>query len=344
MTTKKTTATTKTAVKKNTAKKSTTKAKEPVIKVENSENEIEISNADKKSVKEIVTDKILARMEKGEIPWTKPWFSYAQNYVTRKNYSFLNQLLLDKSGYFLSFKQITAKGGKVKKGSKAHMVTFYKMLKIKEQDATTGEETMKTIPMLRYYNVFHQDDIEGIEFSKINSRGELKKPQEIVTAYLNRENIPLKSFSVFGTAGYVPSEDSIEMPDITMFVSSEHYYASLFHEMIHSTLKKERCDREHGKKFGDDKYSKEELVAEIGSAILCSMVGIDSEKLINNTTAYLQNWLGHLKGDKSMLISAAGKAEKAVNYILTGKQYASENKESESENEIENQNEERKVG
>ena len=338
------TATTKkTTAKKTTTKKTTTKAKKPVTKVENveiSENEIEISNADKKSVKEIVTDKILARMEKGEIPWTKPWFSYAQNFTTKKNYSFLNQLLLDKSGYFLSFKQITAKGGKVKKGSKAHMVTFYKMLHIKEQDETTGEETVKTIPMLRYYNVFHQDDIEGIKFPKRNSKGKLKKPQEIVTTYLNRENIPLKSFSVLGTAGYVPSEDRIEMPDITMFDTSEHYYASLFHEMVHSTLKKERCDREHGKKFGDEKYSKEELIAEIGSAILCSMAGIDSEKLIDNSSAYLQNWLKHLKGDKSMLISAAGKAEKAVNYILTGKQYASEDKETENEN----QNEERKAG
>lgn len=335
-------ATKKTTAKKTATKKTTTKAKKPVTKVEdnNSENEIEISNADKKSVKEIVTDKILARMEKGEIPWTKPWFSYAQNFTTKKNYSFLNQLLLDKSGYFLSFKQITAKGGKVKKGSKAHMVTFYKMLRIKETDETTGEETVKTIPMLRYYNVFHQDDIEGIKFPKRNSKGALKKPQEIVTAYLNRENIPLKNFSVFGTAGYVPSEDSIEMPDITMFNTSEHYYASLFHEMVHSTLKKERCDREHGKKFGDEKYSKEELIAEIGSAILCSMAGIDSEKLIDNSSAYLQNWLKHLKGDKSMLISAAGKAEKAVNYILTGKQYASEDKETENEN----QSEKRKAG
>lgn len=270
-----------------------------------------------------VTDFVIAKLEEGTVPWRKPWSAVAMNMVTKKPYSLLNQILLGDAGYYMSFTQVKQKGGKIKKGAKAKFVTFYKQVPIKV-DGENGEEVTKSIPYLRYYNVFHQDMIEGIEFPKKNPNTNKKFPaaKTVANRYLKREGIKLYDQST--AAYYAHNADSIHVPNIRDFESSEEYYAALFHEMVHSTMKETRLNRERGKNFGDDPYAKEELIAEIGAAILCNYVGIDPTKFMDNSAAYIAGWSKRFAQDKNLIVSAAGKAEKAVDFILNGKAEAEE--------------------
>lgn len=272
---------------------------------------------DTKSVYEIVTEKIVSQLDNMVVPWHKPWLSDAKSWVTNKPYSLLNQLLCDKPGYYLTFKQIEKRGGKLKKGSKGTFITFYKRIPIPYEN-DEGEEETKVIPMLRYYYVFHQDDIEGIPFYFQNEIPELETPERIVKTFFGRESAPTLSHR-YKHAAFRPDTDTICMPNRDYFESSEHYYATLFHEMIHSTGKRERCDRPLDGRFGNEVYSKEELIAEMGSAMLCQMCGIASDILVENSVAYIQNWMSAIDGDKKLVVQAAGKAQKAVDYILYGK-------------------------
>ena len=295
------------------------------------------TKTEKTDIYEIVTDKILAQMENGVIPWHKPWITEgAKSWITNKPYSLLNQILCEKPGYFLTFKQVEKHGGKLKKGSKGTFVTFYKRIPFKHEDEN-GEEEMRVIPMLRYYYVFHQDDIEGINFPEVGSSNEnlkLENPEKIIREYVEREK-NLTFDEGYMSAFFRPSTDSICVPKLNDFESAEHYYATVFHEMIHSTGKAERCNRPLNGVFGSESYSKEELVAEMGSAMLCQMCGIASDLLVENATAYLQNWISRIGEDKKLIVQAAGKAQKAVEYILYGK--GGENKSTESETEIESE-------
>lgn len=283
------------------------------------------------SVYDIVTDRILSQMDEGIIPWHKPWITGgAKSWVTNKPYSFLNQILCEKVGSYMTFNQIEKQKGKLKKGSKGTFVTFYKRIPITHENEE-GEEETRVVPMLRYYYVFHQDDIEGINFPKVgNDNVKLENPEQIIQNYIERES-KLTFSDGFGQAYFRPSTDSICVPKIEHFDTSEHYYATVFHEMIHSTAKAYRCNRPLDGKFGNDVYSKEELVAEMGSAILYQMCGIASDLLIDNSVAYLQNWMSAIGGDKKLIVQAAGKAQKAVNYILQGKESMQDNEETENE-------------
>lgn len=267
-----------------------------------------------------VTDAIMEQMKNGVVPWHKPWYSVAMNLNSKKPYSMLNQLLLVKAGYYMTFNQIQAAGGRVKKGEHSSMVTFWKPLPIKGQDEDTDEEVVKKfIPYLRYYRVFHESQIEGIEFPTRNQNPTEKMPaaESVAFDYLQREGIRLVSDSV--QAAYSQNADYIRIPKVADFDDTANYYATLFHEMIHSTLHKKRLNREAGKTFGDDPYAKEELVAEIGAAILCNHVGIDPTKYLDNSAAYIKGWSSRFKEDKNLIITASKQAEKAAEYILYGK-------------------------
>lgn len=141
--------------------------------------------------------------------------------------------------------------------------------------------------------------------------------ESVAFDYLQREGIRLVSDSV--QAAYSQNADYIRIPKVADFDDTANYYATLFHEMIHSTLHKKRLNREAGKTFGDDPYAKEELVAEIGAAILCNHVGIDPTKYLDNSAAYIKGWSSRFKEDKNLIITASKQAEKAAEYILYGK-------------------------
>ena len=276
----------------------------------------------KKDVYEMVTDRIIEQLEKGYIPWQKPWTGVhdgAYNRISNKPYSLLNQMLLSKTGEYASFKQWTDLGGHIRKGEKAEIVTFWKLQPIEEENED-GEKVIKQIPLLRYYNVFHISQVEGVEPKSIelNELQPIEEAERIKTEYMKREHIKILE-KVTDKAFYSPSLDYIQVSCKEQYQNIEEFYSTLFHEITHSTGHKTRLDRlEASNKahFGTESYSKEELVAEIGSATLINKLGIESSKSFKNSTAYIQSWLRVLRNDKKFIVSASSKAEKAVKYIL----------------------------
>ena len=270
-----------------------------------------------------ISDRIIAELEKGQIPWEKPWVSAgadrAVSYSTGKPYSLLNQMILGNPGEYLTFTQIQACGGKVKKGEKSSMVVFWKWLTVKDEQ--TDEE--KEIPFLRYFNVFHIDQCEGVP-AKHSKPADLpadpaqadEAAEQIVRDYLKREGITL-THTAGNRAFYRPATDSVTLPEMKQFKNTSEYYSTVFHELTHSTGHAKRlnrlCDTAF---FGSESYGKEELVAEIGASALVNRVGLESASSFRNNVAYVQNWLQAIKKDKRMIVSAAGKAEKAVALIL----------------------------
>lgn len=273
----------------------------------------------------IVTEKILKALEMGVVPWQKPWVGTgaAINYVSRKPYRGVNTLLLDQPGEYLTFKQCESLGGKVKKGEKAQMIVFFTFSEHKEKDAN-GEDKITKFPVLKYYNVFHITQCEGIE-SKLEPPSPNVDPladgEAIIDGYVSRSGVKFEPTKGSDRAFYRPSEDRVVVPDISQYKIIEEYYSTSFHELTHSTGHSSRLKR-FGEKndgiaaFGDDVYSKEELIAEIGSAMLMSISGIERPETFTNSAAYLQSWLKVLKEDKRLIVTAANSAQKAVDLIL----------------------------
>ena len=265
-----------------------------------------------------VTARIIDQMENGIIPWEKPWIACgkAVSHATSKAYSLLNQMLLGRPGEYLTFKQCQEAGGRVRKGEKSHMVVFWKW--IETEDEETGEK--KEIPFLRYYNVFHIDQCEGLKSRHADPLPQTidadQKAEAIICGYLKTSGVKL-NHEQGDRAFYSPAADSITLPLLAQFKETTEYYSTAFHEMVHSTGHMSRLNRlEKTAFFGTEAYSKEELVAEIGASALVNIAGLETANSFRNNTAYVQNWLTVLKNDKRFIVSASGKAEKAVNLIL----------------------------
>ena len=286
--------------------------------------------SEKKDIYQEITDKVLAAIEAGTAPWVKPWKGtspWAISHETGKTYSILNQILLGKPGEYITWGQVQKAGGKVKKGSKARMIVYWNF-QVKEKTDKDGNPVLdadgnvivRQIPFLQRYNVFHLDDVEGIapKYDKVVEHDH--KPDEaaekLLHEYLTREGITLEVDKV-GRAFYSPQLDKIHLPELTIFDSVPEYYGTAFHEATHSTGHKKRLDRlTDCAAFGDENYSKEELVAELGSCFICSKLGLSTESSFRNSAAYLQGWLQALKNDKRLIVTAAGAAEKAAKMIL----------------------------
>lgn len=292
---------------------------------------------------QIITDKMIAQLESGIIPWQKPWMNAEGagciSHTTGKPYSMLNQMLLDcRAGEWLTYKQVVAEGGKVRKGEKASMVVFWTFVQktvksetIEEHDdagEVVGTETRETIaryPVLKSYNVFHVDQCDGIKarFASEPVKNE-HTPNEVAEAviaeYIKRDALTL-NVCESNQAFYSPVKDLVQVPLMSQYANDAEYYSTLFHELTHSTGHKNRLDRSEVVGvhfFGDMEYSKEELTAEMGAAFLCNQVGIDCAKAFKNSAAYIRGWLKKLHNDKKAVVIAAGKAERAAKYILTG--------------------------
>lgn len=285
------------------------------------------------NVYQMVTDRITAQLEQGDIPWRKPWTGAsvdnggAINYVSRRPYSLINQLVLGKPGEYLTWKQVEDLGGKVKKGAKSGMVVFFKTLTVQDKtlvNPETGEPETKTIPYLQYYNVFHLDDVDGIETKIVPGQAPEVEPVEaaekVVADYLSRQpGLRFQNDKPSNRAYYSPAQDLVVVPMLSQYRIPAEYYSTAFHELTHSTIPASRCDRvsENANAFfGNEDYSREELVAEIGSAMLCNRVGIEAKKAFRNSVAYIQGWLKALKNDNKMIVWAASRAEKAAKFIL----------------------------
>ena len=283
---------------------------------------------------EEITNRILAEMEKGIIPWQRPWTSStgAVSHTSGRPYSLLNQMLINIGsdnpeihyGEYLTFNQAKAEGGKVRKGEKGKWIVFWKMYQ-KEREKEDGTKTIDVIPCLKNYYVFEVSQCDNIERKHKPEERQAPDPiaeaEQVVGTYFDRETCGLR-ICESNRAYYSPMEDIVNVPQISQFDAAAPYYSTLFHEMTHSTGHPTRLDRiQPGNvHFGSEVYSKEELVAEMGAAFLLNRVGIDCQKAFRNSVAYLQSWSAKFREDARLFVTAAGKAEAAVNYILNGKE------------------------
>ena len=279
----------------------------------------------KLDIYQMVTDRIIAQLESGIIPWKKPWTGVsplnggAFNRITKKSYSILNQMLLGEGGEYATFKQWSALGGKIRKGEKQKIVVFWKVIHKTIQDKD-GNDKEVGIPFLQYYGVFHISQVDGVEPLNLDELEEvdpIPEADEIITSYVDREGINYKEIAS-NEAYYSPLDDRVVVPMKSQFENANEFYSTAFHELTHSTGHKTRLDRSHigVAAFGSEEYSKEELVAELGAAGMLNLLGIEIPETFKNSTAYIQSWIKALRNDKKMIVMASSKAEKAIAYIL----------------------------
>jgi len=289
------------------------------------------------SVYEQVTQRIIGLLEKGTIPWQKPWkikTGMPCNLVSKRPYRGINVVLLwamdFESPYWITYNQAHELGGYIRKGEKSTPVVFWRQVKPDKQskepsvNVSDDSEPVQTTPLpqkraqiiARLYNVFNLSQVEGLKNSPStpNQFGTLTEPAEVY------ENMPDRPIIKHGmrSAYYSPAEDVIGMPSLTNFSDEVAYFTTLYHELVHSSGAKHRLNRSTltaNEGFGSDPYSKEELIAEMGAAFLCAHTGI-TEHTVNNSAAYIQNWLEKLKQDKNIIVSAASQAQLATDYIL----------------------------
>jgi antirestriction protein ArdC len=274
-----------------------------------------------------VTNQIIAMLEAGVVPWRSPILGQSkggmpQNMESMKPYRGVNLFLLAftawqkgyESRYWLTFNQAKAHGGSIKKGEKSSIVVFWKQLDTTDRD--TGEA--KKVPLLRYYNVFNVAQCDGITpADAVPFEPTAFKPIEaaeaIVKGYADGPTLEHGGQQAY----YSPLYDTVKLPEPTRFASTEEYYATLFHELAHSTGHSKRIDRgldSTPKPFGSPDYGKEELIAEMAAAYLCGQSGI-RPAVIENQAAYISGWLAKLQHDKKLIITAAGAGQKAADWI-----------------------------
>jgi len=278
-----------------------------------------------------VTQGLMERMEAGVIPWACPWSKFKgmgfQNGHTRRGYNGLNVFLLAISGYsdprWFTFNQVAKeyKGSYVRKGEKANPIAYFDWREREVTDAETGEKSVERYPLLKTIWVFNFEQIIW------SADGKHPKPVETppeatfdldadISAFLKGTGASINHGG--NDAFHVRESGRIQIPSIGQFPNAEAYYCTLFHELIHWTGAKERCNRDKNGRFGDPSYAFEELVAEIGSAFLCARFGVDNDG--TQSAAYLQSWCKCLKEHKRALFSAAKLAREAVEFLTGGKE------------------------
>ena len=283
------------------------------------------------NVYEIVQQNILKKLEDAinnntDFKWVKPWKGgiAPTNFVSKKQYRGINLLLLEEGGYYLTYKQVKDLKGKVKKGAKKLPVVYWNFLKSKpteeseiEESEIAGDKNTKVI--FKYYSVFHQSDIEGIEFPDVEEHQHELDENSVAYKIVNdyKEIVPIKELKGSNRAFYSLATDSITIPSLSQFKSKPEYYSTVFHEMIHSTGHEKRLNRDTMTSYNEDNYSKEELIAEIGSALLRAHSNIEDVDTDNNSIAYLKGWYNSIKNAKpSFITSCAQQAQKAMNFIV----------------------------
>jgi antirestriction protein ArdC len=271
-------------------------------------------------VYQLVTDRIIEQLDQGVVPWRMPWLVRGNapvNWATQRLYRGINRFLLPPGGEYATFLQIQKAGGRVKKGEKGYIVVLWKPYEVEEEK--DGETIKQTRLFLKYYTVFEiNTQCVGLESRRPKllefDHDPIEEAERIVAGYKSAPKIRYAP----GQAFYRPSMDLIQMPPLKDFPKAEEFYSTLFHEMVHSTGHASRLDREgvtNSDGFGNEKYSFEELIAELGAAYLCAEAGIDNST-IENSSAYIAGWLRKFRNDKTMIIRAASQAQKAADFIL----------------------------
>lgn len=275
-----------------------------------------------------VTNKLIEMLENGTVPWRKPWqTTWPKNLVSGRKYSGINAAILAMSTftspYWVTFNQAKKMGGYVNRGEKGTWVIFYSVYEKTVVDQKTGEETIKKFIVVKDYVVFNTDQCSGLKNKRLEAEKverltqseKIEAAENIINGWTDKPPISHGGNRAF----YRPSTDEIRVPYQHRFSSTEEYYSTLFHECSHATGHESRLDREGITKtaaFGDDVYSREELVAELGAAFLCGECSIERNQTLENSAAYLRSWINVLKGDSKLAVIAASEAQKAADYIL----------------------------
>jgi antirestriction protein ArdC len=276
------------------------------------------------NVYEKVTARIMEILETGTVPWKKPWTSSEgpKNLISKKPYRGINSFLLNcspySSPYWMTYRQASEKGGQVKKGEKSTAIVFWKWLDRKAVPDEDDNSNSGKVPLVRFYNVFNLDQIDGItapvEEQPVNPFSPIEQAEQVIS------NMPQRPGIQYGgdRACYSPTFDCIKLPNQEVFKSPEEFYSTAFHELAHATGHNSRLSRKgilEPSYFGSHDYSQEELVAEFGASMLCGFAGIEQQTL-ENSAAYIQGWLKVLKNDQKLAIIAAGQAQRAADFIL----------------------------
>jgi antirestriction protein ArdC len=281
---------------------------------------------------EHVTREIIAGLEKGEVFWQRTWVGggmprngQSGRYYEGFNALYLNYVTQQKhytAPSFLTFQQAHHLGGHVKKGEKGYRIVFWKIgyypAGEKEQEPGQPEAGLSRRSTPCIWTVFNVDQVEGISLvqpvrEERNENEVIQACEEVIARMPGRPRILHGGHHAF----YDEAGDCVQLPERNCFLSSPAYYSTLFHELIHSTGHPYRLNRGAGKspKRGDEAYSREELVAEIGASFLNAHTGIKND-VFGNSLAYLKSWIKALKNDKTMILTASSKAAAACRYIL----------------------------
>lgn len=271
---------------------------------------------EKRDVVAEVTDRIVKALEAGVVPWVRPWTSgqgaplgMPRNALTGRAYSGVNVMLLWGAGYddprWLTFHQARGKGGTVIKGEKGTPVVFWSTVEKENEDGD-----LEKMWYAKTFTLFNVEQCEGLELGGVEVVTE--EPSNEIADDL-AEQVGAHVMRRGNRACYNRGTDKITMPQRKSFDCPAAYSATLLHELVHWTGHESRCDREFGKRFGDDAYAMEELVAELGSAFLCATLGVEGKL---QHASYIDSWIRVLKADKRAVFTAAKQAQLAMTTLL----------------------------
>lgn len=284
---------------------------------------------------ETVTKRIIEQLDKGEIPWLKPWSggNGAWSRATGKNYSLVNQLMLPR-GEYVTYSELKEQGGDFiynengkRPPAKYVWCFWYKALKVgEEENAETGEMEDKIIlkPKAKYFKVYNveEDTTLEVKYKRDEANGDgadaIEELEAIKQDYIKREGVKY-SEQLSNEAYYSPSLDKVVVPKREQFDKTAEFYSTVFHELGHSTGASKRLGRfkiTDNNLFGSETYSREELVAELTACSILANMGVETKTSFRNSTAYIKGWSAKLKDDKEAIIRASAKAEMAYKLIM----------------------------
>ena len=281
-----------------------------------------------KDIHVTITGRFIEQLRAGCVPWQRPWQS-VQNLVSKKAYRGINSLTLGStrfnSPFWMTFRQAHELGGCVRKGERSSPVIYYKFLEKHDEGGNivlTAKGKPACIPFVRWSNVFNLEQTEGITAPALAIRPEQPSTLERAEALVREADLcPIRQEGF--AAVYSPHDDVIRMPSPRMFRSSEDYYHTLYHEMTHATGHISRLDREgitNPIRFGSERYSREELIAELGAAFLSNEAGILDQVRFDNSAAYLNSWIKKFENDPALIVSAASHAQRSFDWV-TGRKH-----------------------
>jgi len=268
-------------------------------------------------MKQYVTDKVIGALESGVTEWKKPWKNVAAhgapfNGKSGKAYRGINVWLLGMEGRtspeWRTFKQWKELDANVRKGESGTKIVFWKKIEKTDQDEN-GDDVYRSFMFCKHFTVFNAEQVDGYEMPTLEP---IEFKAHEVDTYIANTNADIRNGG--NRAFYSPSGDFIGMPQREAFNCDVSWYGTLLHELTHWTGSSKRCDRDFSGRFGDEAYAFEELVAELGAAMLCASNGIESFT-DDQHAAYIGSWLKVLKRDKGAVFTAASKAQAAVGYL-----------------------------